>query len=799
MKAILFPGQGAQFKGMGRDLFHSYKELTQTASEILGYSIEKLCTDDPENKLWLTQFTQPALYVVNAFGYYRKREESGFDIDFAAGHSLGEYNALLAADAYNFETGLRLVQKRGDLMGAAKGGAMAAIVGVQADEVKQILNTHRLTTIDLANFNTPTQVVIAGPKDAVFAVEKICSSKDIRCVILNVSAPFHSRYMKEVQDVFDQFLVGFKFNEPKIPVIANTTARPYQPGSLAKILASQISSSVLWTDSVRYLMGKKCTQFIEIGGPVLTKMVEEIRRTQTPIVIEEPPSIITDAMRVPADKGDQPRDATTSSPFSTVSSDMAMNAGNETPHGEAGRSHPGPVGKVTPELLGSDVFRKRFGLRYAYVAGGMYRGIASPKLVVRMGKAGFLGFYGTGGLPLTEIEKGIQFIQAELKNGEPYGLNLLANYSNPSAEKETVKLYLQYNVRLVEAAAFMQMTQAIVLYRLKGLMKGGDGRVFCRNRVIAKVSRPEVAEAFMRPAPTHIVQQLLSEESITEEQAEWSKHLPMSHDICVEADSGGHTDGGIPSVLFPAMLQLNRTMTKKYAYQEPICMGLAGGIGTPDAAAAAFVMGADFILTGSINQCTVEASTSDDVKALLQDINVQDTEYAPAGDMFEMGAKVQVLKKGVFFPSRANKLFSLYSHHNSLDEIPEKTQKQLQTNYFKKTFSEIWSETKRYLEQQGHLHEIAKAEANAKHKMALVFRWYFAYTTRLALEGKSDDRVNYQIHTGPALGAFNQWVKGTELEFWKNRHVDEIGKRLLVETAEYLNNSLARLIGGEAA
>jgi trans-AT polyketide synthase, acyltransferase and oxidoreductase domains len=345
----------------------------------------------------------------------------------------------------------------------------------------------------------------------------------------------------------------------------------------------------------------------------------------------------------------------------------------------------------------------------------------------------------------------------------------------------------------------MQMTQAIVLYRLKGLMKGGDGRVFCRNRVIAKVSRPEVAEAFMRPAPTHIVQQLLSEESITEEQAEWSKHLPMSHDICVEADSGGHTDGGIPSVLFPAMLQLNRTMTKKYAYQEPICMGLAGGIGTPDAAAAAFVMGADFILTGSINQCTVEASTSDDVKALLQDSNVQDTEYAPAGDMFEMGAKVQVLKKGVFFPSRANKLFSLYSHHNSLDEIPEKTQKQLQTNYFKKTFSEIWSETKRYLEQQGHLHEIAKAEANAKHKMALVFRWYFAYTTRLALEGKSDDRVNYQIHTGPALGAFNQWVKGTELEFWKNRHVDEIGKRLLVETAEYLNNSLARLIGGEAA
>lgn len=232
----------------------------------------------------------------------------------------------------------------------------------------------------------------------------------------------------------------------------------------------------------------------------------------------------------------------------------------------------------------------------------------------------------------------------------------------------------------------------------------------------------------MSPAPEYIVQQLLKEGHITAEQAELAKRVPMSEDLCVEADSVGHTDGGIPTVLFPAMLQLKRTMEQKWGYANPTCMGLAGGIGTPEAAAAAFIMGADFILTGSISQCTVDAGTSDDVKTLLQDLNVQDAEYAPVGDMFETGAKVQVLKKGVFFPTRANKLFSLYSHHASLGEIPEKTRKQLQATYFKKTFEEIWKDTRTYLEGLGLGlgHEIAKAEANLKHKMALVFQLYDA-------------------------------------------------------------------------
>lgn len=796
MKAILFPGQGAQFRGMGKDLFPLYRELTETASDILGYSIEKLCTEDPDGKLRLTQYTQPALYVVNALGYYKRRDDGMARPDFVAGHSLGEYNALLAADVLDFKTGLKLVQRRGELMGAAKGGGMAAVIGIDEESLVALLKQHQLTSIDLANFNTLSQIVIAGPKDAIQQAEKLLTASNARCVVLNVSAAFHSRYMQDARQAFAGFLQQFRLEAPKIPVIANVSARPYRNGEAADMLARQITSSVRWTDTVRYLMGAGCTEFVEVGGTVLTRMVDEIRKTATPLVVQREP--------VPAEAG--PATAHTASvapkPVSgkPEPAPQQRDSGNPPPRNPLAKlpASPAPAtGGQRPalasETLGSALFRKRFAVKYAYVAGAMYRGIAAPKLVVRMGKAGLLGFFGTGGLSFAEIERGIQYIQGELRNGEAYGLNLLANYAYPEFERQTVELYLRHNVRLIEAAAFMQITPALVLFRLKGLKRGKDGQVEGSHRILAKISRPEVAEAFMSPAPEHIVQQLLKEGQIAVEQAELAKRVPVSEDICVEADSGGHTDGGIPTVLFPAMLQLKRKIEQKFGYAEPICMGLAGGIGTPEAAAAAFMMGADFILTGSINQCTVDAGTSDDVKTLLQEINVQDTEYAPAGDMFETGAQVQVLKKGVFFPTRANKLFSLYTHYGSLDEIPEKTRKQLQTTYFKKTFEEIWQDTLQYLDAQGLRHEIVKAEANPKHKMSLVFRWYFGHTTRLALAGKPEERVNYQVHTGPALGAFNQWVKGTPLESWSNRHADEIGKKLLAETAEYLNRSLDRL------
>ncbi len=792
MKTVLFPGQGAQYKGMGKELFKEYPELTQTAEKILGYSVEELCIDDPKKQLNLTQYTQPALYVVNALNYYRQKEsgELASQADYFMGHSLGEYNALLAAGAFDFATGLKLVKKRGELMGIASGGGMAAILGHRVEELKELLGEEEMTEIDFANYNTSTQIVISGKSTDIQKIEKIMGQKDIKCIPLVVSAAFHSRYMQAAQMEFSEYLEPFTFSSLKTPVIANATARPYPDRKISQLLSRQIASSVLWVESVRYLMGVGEQTFTEIGSSILTNMVKEIQRTEQPLKIAEEEKSLPEA--------DKPKSV---QPIITDETDKSS-PGKETICGTSPVKQEAKLlseqsnrtqenHQITATSLGNSTFRKEYGLKYAYLGGGMYMGIASKEMVVRLGKAGMMGFLGAGGLSLSRIKDDVKYIQQELNKGEPYGMNFL--YKLDDGGMELISFYLEAGICHLEASAFLMITPALVLYRLKGLTKDNDGKINIKHKIIAKVSRPEIAELFMSPAPDRLVKKLLEEGKITEEEAEYGKQIPMSYDICVEADSGGHTDGGIMTVLMPSMQRLKQEMSQKFNYPDQIRLGLAGGIGTPDAAAAAFIMGADFIVTGSINQCTVEGEMSDSVKNMLQDINVQDTEYAPAGDMFELGAKVQVLRKGVFFPARANKLYQLYMQFDSLDEIPEKTKNQLEERYFQKSFADIWEETKDYFNKSGKIKEIERAEANPKNKMSLIFRWYFKYSAELAYKGIEDNRVNYQVQTGPALGAFNQWVKDTALSKWPARHVDEIGEKLMLETATLLNQRIKSL------
>lgn len=433
--------------------------------------------------------------------------------------------------------------------------------------------------------------------------------------------------------------------------------------------------------------------------------------------------------------------------------------------------------------LGNQQFKRDYNLKYAYLTGSMFRGIASAEMVVKMGKAGMMGFLGTGGLHPGRIEEAIRFIGKELSDGQSFGVNLLHS-NNPDVEHKAVDLYIKHAVKNIEASAFLGITPALVRFRAHGLARDREGRVRPAVRVIAKISRPEVAREFLSPAPDYIVSNLLEENAITAEQGILLKEVPMADDLCVEADSGGHTDGGSASVLMPSIIRLRDAMSKKFGYNWPVRIGAAGGIGTPEAAAAAFVLGADFILTGSINQCTVEAGQSEAVKDMLQQIDVQDTDYAPAGDMFELGAKVQVLNKGVFFPARAKKLYDLYRRHNSLEEIDGTTKRQLEEKYFKRSLAEIFKEVQAYCPPD----ETERAMRSPKHKMALIFRWYFGYSARLALNGDPEHKVDYQVHCGPALGAFNQWIKGTHLENWRNRHVDEIAEKLMAATAELLNS-----------
>lgn len=287
MKIFLFPGQGSQAKKMGEGLFERFPDLTAQADEILGYSIRELCMDDPRGELNKTQFTQPALYVVNALSYASKAEASGKP-EFLAGHSLGEFNALMAAGCFDFATGLRLVQKRGALMAQIRGGAMAAILNASAELITDVLKANGLHNVYLANMNTPLQTVISGQAEEVAKASPLFQMVGkMRFYPLATSGAFHSPYMKEAMEQFRAYLQDVQFAAPSIPVLANVTGRPYQPGAILDTLASQIASTVRWCESMQYLLALAhargvTPEFIDCGhGDMLSRMAGMVR-DQTP-------------------------------------------------------------------------------------------------------------------------------------------------------------------------------------------------------------------------------------------------------------------------------------------------------------------------------------------------------------------------------------------------------------------------------------------------------------------------------------------------------------------------------------
>lgn len=278
MLAYIFPGQGAQVLGMGKDLLNDFITLEKKASEILGYSLKALCLEDKDKTLHQTQYTQPALFAVNALTYIKQFEETGVDPDYLAGHSLGEYNALFAADVFDFATGIKLVQKRGELMARARNGAMAAVIGSDLNAVITLVKA-KAPQVDIANFNSDVQLVLSGPKEALAALQKELEQAGCRYIPLAVSASFHSRYMAEAAQEFRQYLESVAIRPPKIKVISNVRAQPYpaEPGAIRDLLAEQIVSSVRWKDSILYMRQHQVEEFVEMGpGNVLTGLLKNI-------------------------------------------------------------------------------------------------------------------------------------------------------------------------------------------------------------------------------------------------------------------------------------------------------------------------------------------------------------------------------------------------------------------------------------------------------------------------------------------------------------------------------------------
>lgn len=446
---------------------------------------------------------------------------------------------------------------------------------------------------------------------------------------------------------------------------------------------------------------------------------------------------------------------------------------------ETALSRTGYAPPCLPENLGDRTFCSDLGLRYPYIGGSMAKGISSVAMAEELGKAGMLGFFGAAGLPLSTVEAAIDVLNSK---NIPFGCNLIHSPHEPELEKALAELFIKKEVRLVEASAFLKLTLPLVRYRLHGIHRRADGTVVAPNRIIAKVSREELAARFFAPPPESFLRELLANGEISAEQAELAAQIPIAQYITAEADSGGHTDNRPANTLFPTILSLAVRLQTEHGYKHRLSVGLAGGISTPAAAAAAFTMGAAYIMVGSAHQACVESGTSDEVRAMLAETRQADVTMAPAADMFEMGVDVQVLKRGTMFPMRAAKLYELYRAHNSIDEIPAAELEKLEKTVFRAPLEDIWKATHSYFLKRDP-HQARRGEQEPKHRMALVFRWYLGQAAHWAKNGESSRKIDYQVWCGPAMGAFNEWTAGSFLEAPANRTVVTVALNILFGAA----------------
>ena len=284
-KAILFPGQGSQFVGMGRDLYDAIPEckvLFDKANEVLGYDIAAICFDGPEDELKKSHNTQPAIFTVSAAAFEALKLKKPMDFDFAAGHSLGEWGALYAAGVISFEDTLRALKARGEFIQAAcdaNPGGMLAVIGLDGEPLKAIAAE---TGVTLANINSPGQTVLSGTADAIEKAAEACKAAGAkRALPLPVAGAFHSPLMQPAAEQMAELLAEINFSEPSIPVLSNVTGVPHTDvESIRSNMVAQITGSVRWVECMQYLVAQGVTDAVECGpGKVLNGLMKRIDRS----------------------------------------------------------------------------------------------------------------------------------------------------------------------------------------------------------------------------------------------------------------------------------------------------------------------------------------------------------------------------------------------------------------------------------------------------------------------------------------------------------------------------------------
>jgi PfaD family protein len=454
----------------------------------------------------------------------------------------------------------------------------------------------------------------------------------------------------------------------------------------------------------------------------------------------------------------------------------------------------GVLPALYPEWLGDRAFTAAHGVRFPYVAGEMANGIATTRMVVALARAELLGFFGAAGLGLDQVERAVVELTTTLGTGGTWGVNLIHSPAEPALEHGVADLLLRYGVRFVSASAFMDITPAVARVAATGLRVDRDGTIARPVRLFAKVSRPETVAAFLSPVPEAVLDELVRRGELTADEAWLARRVPVAEDVTVEADSGGHTDNRPLSAVLPAVLALRDEVTARYGYHRMVRIGAAGGLGTPAAVAAAFALGAGYVLTGSVNQLSVESGVSADARTMLAGADLADVAMAPAADMFEMGVRVQVLRRGTLYAMRAARLYELYRDHPSLEAIPGPVLAAVERDVLGATVADIWAETQAFWARRDPA-QLDRASRDAKHRMALVFRWYLGMSSRWAIDGDVARRADYQLWAGPAVGAFNRWTRGTFLARPAERTVTQIALNLLEGACVVTRAQQARTAG----
>lgn len=734
--ACLFPGQGVQRKGMGGDFLDRNASLVERADALLGYSVKSLCLEEPR-RLRQTAYTQPALFVVGALAWLERRRDDPLP-DLLAGHSLGEYVALFAAGCFDFETGLRLVERRGVLMADAEAAdeplGMTAIVGLDADRVREVMDHAGKAgaALDVANLNLPSQLVLSGPRPALEElVPHLEAAGAERCVPLAVSGAFHSRYMAAAAEAFETFLADFSFSPPRRPVIANATARPYpdDPAAVAPLLARQIHSPVLWSQTLALLHRRGVREIEELGpGRTLTKMWHAF--------LDQAPAVES----APMERPERPKQARPRTPSSRTSPNPGDGFGN--------------------------AFCRAWDARLAYVAGSPCDGIRTPEMVIRLAETGLVGFLDpeAAGGPLDAV---LETLRERLGEEAPIGLALHGEAIRPAADdvstEALVEAALHHDLRSLEVTGFARIASALVRFRYSGAHFGADGEPVARRRLLALVSSPRVAELFLEPPPDELVRGLEERGVLSTEEARLARRLPLASDLCVVPAPGSGAD---LATLLPVILRLRDHRSDE---EHDVRVGAGGALGTPGAIAAAFLLGADFVRTAAIQLAAGESALSEAVKTLLRALDFGDTTLAPAPAGFALGARRSVVGKGTFFPARAQKLYELLRFHDSLEAVDAKTRERLERTLFQQSLDEVW---RKITVERPEL-----ASADAKTRMAAVFGWYLESSLAWTLEGRETRRLDYQIPCDESLAAFNLYCPDGE------RSVLAMAERLMRDAA----------------